>query len=309
MNTKSIAILGCTGHVGKNLIFNFQKEKNFDLFLFSRHEQNIRKTITDFNLKDHFTIKNYEQFNESEYDAIINCIGISDPAKIIEVNNSILEITEKYDNLVLDYLKKYPLVNYVNFSSGAVYGGDFISPVNSSTKIEIPNYKISPYTLSKIKSEIKHRNLKNFNIIDVRLFSFFSRYMDINTKFLISEIVSSIKYDKKFVTNKIDIFRDYINPEDLFNFIKICINLNSNCGLDVYSKESVSKFSLLKYLEKHFNLKYEMKEDVSANSPTGIKKNYFSKSREAAKFGFIPQFTSIETISQELKHFLKSNLA
>ena len=34
MNTKSIAILGCTGHVGKNLIFNFQKEKNFDLFLF-----------------------------------------------------------------------------------------------------------------------------------------------------------------------------------------------------------------------------------------------------------------------------------
>ena len=77
----------------------------------------------------------------------------------------------------------------------------------------------------------------------------------------------------------------------------------------MYSKESVSKFSLLKYLEKHFNLKYEMKEDVSANSPTGIKKNYFSKSREAAKFGFIPQFTSIETISQELKHFLKSNLA
>ena len=308
MNAKSIAILGCTGHVGKNLIFNFKKEKKVELFLFSRNEQSTKKIITDFNLKDNFALKKYEQFNESEYDAIINCVGVSDPGKIIEVNNSILEITEKYDNLVLDYLEKHNLVNYVNFSSGAVYGGDFTSPVNSSTKIEIPNYKISPYTLSKIKSEIKHRNLKNFNIIDVRLFSFFSRYMNINTKFLISEIVSSIKNNKKFVTNKIDIFRDYINPEDLFNFIKICINLNSNCGLDAYSKESVSKFSLLEYLEEHFNLKYEMKEDVSANSPTGIKKNYFSKSREAAKFGFIPQFTSIETISQELMYFLKPNL-
>ena len=306
MNTKSIAILGCTGHVGKNLIFNFKKEKKFDLFLFSRDEQKIKKIITNFNLKDHFTIKNYEQFNESKYDAIINCIGLSDPAKIIEVNNSILEITEKYDNMILDYLKKYPLVNYVNFSSGAVYGVNFISPANDSSRIEIPNYKISPYTLSKIKSEIKHRKLKNFNIIDVRLFSFFSRFMDINTKFLISEVVSSIKYNKKFVTNKIDIYRDYINPKDLFNFLKICINLNSNCALDTYSKQPISKFSLLNYLEKHYNLKYEIQENYITKSPTGNKKNYFSESRTATKFGFIPKFTSIETISQELNHLIQN---
>ena len=46
MNTKSIAILGCTGHIGKNLIFNFKKEKKDDLFLFSRNEQNIKKITT-----------------------------------------------------------------------------------------------------------------------------------------------------------------------------------------------------------------------------------------------------------------------
>ena len=91
MNTKSIAILGCTGHIGKNLIFNFKKEKKDDLFLFSRNEQNIKKITTDFNLKDHFTIKNYEQFNESKYDAIINCIGVSDTEKIIEVNIKIID--------------------------------------------------------------------------------------------------------------------------------------------------------------------------------------------------------------------------
>ena len=192
MNTKSIAILGCTGHVGKNLIFNFKKEKKFNLFLFSRDGRKIKKVIADCNLQDGFNIKNYEQFNESKYDAIINCIGLSDPAKIIEVNNSILEITEKYDSMILDYLKEHTLVNYVNFSSGAVYGGNFISAVNDSTKIKTPNHKISPYALSKIKAEIKHRKLKNFNIIDVRLFSFFSRFMDIKAKFLISEIVSSI---------------------------------------------------------------------------------------------------------------------
>ena len=245
MNTKSIAILGCTGHIGKNLIFNFKKEKKDDLFLFSRNEQNIKKITTDFNLKDHFTIKNYEQFNESKYDAIINCIGLSDPAKIIEVNNSILELTEKYDNMILDYLKEHPLVNYVNFSSGAIYGGNFISAANDSTKIEIPNYKISPYTLSKIKSDIKHRKLKNFNIIDIRLFSFFSRFMDINTKFLISEIVSSIKYNKKFVTNKIDIFRDYINPEDLFNFLILTPDLlYFSRWFSLTISQNISKFPL-----------------------------------------------------------------
>ena len=123
MNTKSVAILGCTGHIGKNLIFNFKKEKKFNLFLFSRDKQKIKKVITDCNLQDDFNIKNYEQFNESKYDAIINCIGFSDPAKIREVDNSILEITEKYDNMILDYLKEHTLVNYVNFSSDNICDG------------------------------------------------------------------------------------------------------------------------------------------------------------------------------------------
>ena len=173
MNTKSVAILGCTGHIGKNLIFNFKKEKKFNLFLFSRDKQKIKKVITDCNLQDDFHIKNYEQFNESKYDAIINCIGLSDPAKIREADNSILEITEKYDNMILDYLKEHTLVNYVNFSSGAVYGKDFISAAKDSTKIEIPNYKISPYVLSKIKAEIKHRKLKNFNIIFLQIIIYY----------------------------------------------------------------------------------------------------------------------------------------
>ena len=40
------------------------------------------------------------------------------------------------------------------------------------------------YALSKINSEIKHRKLKHLNIIDLRLFSFFSRFMNLKSKFL-----------------------------------------------------------------------------------------------------------------------------
>ena len=35
MSKLNIAILGCTGHVGKNLMYYFGREETFELFLFS----------------------------------------------------------------------------------------------------------------------------------------------------------------------------------------------------------------------------------------------------------------------------------
>ena len=157
MSTKSIAILGCTGHVGKNLIYYFGREERFELVLFSRDKKKIKKIVSENHFKNNFTLNNYEEFNESKFDVIINCIGISDPAKIESEEKIIMKLTEDFDQLILDYLK---------------------------------------------------------NNSDV------SRFMDLNTRFLISEIISSINQKKKFITNEFDFYRDYIHPEDLCLFVK-----------------------------------------------------------------------------------------
>ena len=302
MSTKSIAILGCTGHVGKNLIYYFGREERFELVLFSRDKKKIKKIVSENHFKNNFTLNNYEEFNESKFDVIINCIGISDPAKIESEEKMIMKLTEDFDQLILDYLKNNSDVKLINFSSGAVYGEEINSPINDTTPFSLNAH--SQYAIAKIKSETRHRNLAEFNIIDLRLFSFFSRFMDLNSRFLISEIISSIKQNKKLITNEFDFYRDYIHPKDLFSLLKKCINKNPiNDVFDLYSKKPIGKFELLNSLKDNFGLQYEIRPNSGFSSPTGFKKNYYSESRKAKLLGYEPQYSSIETIVNEMKYF------
>ena len=222
MLKSKISILGATGHIGKNLSYYFGKDKNFELFLFARDEKKLEKILTQYESKNNFSIRKYDEFNDSRYDAVINCVGLSNPADIAVAEEESLETTETFDVLTLEYLKNFPKTKLINFSSGAVYGGQFSSPIKNTSLIDenfnCMNIK-SKYILSAIRSEIKHRTLKNLNIIDLRLFSFFSRFINLDTKFLICEMVSSIMQNKKFLTDETDIYRDYIHPKDLFLYV------------------------------------------------------------------------------------------
>ena len=302
MSAKSIAILGCTGHVGKNLIYYFGREERFELVLFSRDKKKIKKIVSENHFKNNFTLNNYEEFNESKFDVIINCIGISDPAKIESEEKIIMKLTEDFDQLILDYLKNNSDVKLINFSSGSVYGEEINSPINDTTPFSLNAH--SQYAIAKIQSETRHRNLAEFNIIDLRLFSFFSRFMDLNTRFLISEIISSINQKKKFITNEFDFYRDYIHPKDLFSLLKKCIYKNTiNDVFDLYSKKPIGKFDLLDSLRDNFGLQYQVVPNSGFSSPTGFKENYYSKSRKAKLLGYEPQYSSIETIVNEMKYF------
>ena len=302
-----VALLGSTGHIGKNLTYYFGKEKNFELLLFSRNEKKLEKTISQFELKNNFTIRKYDEFNNLTYDVVINCVGLSDPAKIETSKGEILETAKIFDALTLEYLKKFPKTKLINFSSGIVYGGQFSSAVKNTNLID-ENFNDgeikSEYVLAKVRSEIKHRILKHLNIIDLRLFSFFSRFMDLSSKFLISEVISSIKQNKKLITNEFDFYRDYIHPKDLFLLLKKCINNNPiNDVFDLYSKKPIGKFDLLDSLRDNFGLQYQVVPNSGFSSPTGFKENYYSKSRKAKLLGYDPQYSSIETIVNEMKCF------
>ncbi|MFH1541256.1 MAG: NAD(P)-dependent oxidoreductase [Elusimicrobiota bacterium] len=303
MKNKKIAILGATGHIAKGLIYNFSKTRYKNIFLFARSLTRLQYFLDEINCKHKWIKKKFDEFKKYDYDVIINCVGLGTPSKVKESGSDIFGLTEKFDNMILEYLVSHPATLYINFSSGAVYGSDFTVPIvdSSFSKWNINNIKESDYYgLAKLNSEAKHHALKNFNIVDLRIFGYFSRFMELDVNYLLGEIILCVKNKKVFITNEKNIIRDFIHPTDIFSLVEKCIaRKKMNDAFDVYSKKPVTKFEILDFFQKHYGLRYTVKKNINVSSVTGDKNNYYSKSRKAKKIGYIPKFTSLDGIVQE----------
>jgi len=309
MNQKNIAIFGSTGHIGKNLISFFIKNNDFKIFLFSRDIKKFESLKMIFS--DTMSFNTYDDFGKNEYDVVINCVGISNPNAFEKNSRSIFDTAEFYDTMVLDYLKNFPTTLYINLSSGAVFSGEFDKPVDDSSTYKFDVNGINKgemYSISKMYLESKHRSLPDLNIVDLRIFGFFSRFIDVNAGFFMSELLQALKNKSEFVTDKKDFVRDYVNPKDFYDLTKNCIaNKKINDVFDVYSKEIISKFQILEECFNKFDLKFKLVEKIESISPTGVKKNYYSLSRKAEKINYSPQFSSLETILNESSLFLENS--
>jgi len=167
--------------------------------------------------------KGYGDFIKYSYDGVINCVGAGILKKGQGKYSDWFMLTEEFDRLAIDYLcRKRPEALYVNFSSGAVYGREFAAPVakNSINPIRVNRIKIEDYYgIVRLNSEAKHRAFSNLRIVDLRLFSYFSRFMDLNCGYFIAGLLSCIMNKKVFITDSTNIIRDYVHPDDLFSMI------------------------------------------------------------------------------------------
>jgi len=309
MKNKKIAILGATGHIAKGLIYNFSKTRYKNIFLFARSLTRLQYFLDEINCTHKWIKKKFDEFKKYDYDVIINCVGLGTPSKVKEAGSDVFNLTERFDNMIIEYLRGSPETLYINFSSGAVYGKDFAASVDDSTlsKWNINNISSSDYYgLTKFNSEAKHRAMKNFNIVDLRIFGYFSRFMELDTNYLLGEIILCLKNGKVLETDGKNIIRDFIHPIDLFSLVEKCIiNKKINDVFDTYSKKQITKFEILKYFKKNYGLKYTIKKNRNVSSITGNKDNYYSKSRKAGKSGYIPKFTSLDSIMQKSKKILQ----
>jgi nucleoside-diphosphate-sugar epimerase len=305
---KKIAIIGATSHIAKGLIYNFLKVNQYQLILFARSSEKVMNFLKEIKQKNEVVIKLISEFGLENYDIIINCIGIGNPSKL-EAENDIFRLTEHFDNLVIDYIYKHQDSMYINFSSGAVYGSAFDSPVNefSSTCINVNHILTEQhYCIAKLNSEAKHRSMQALNIIDLRIFGYFSHFIDLDTKYLLSEIILCIKSKKEFFTGATNIVRDYVHPLDLFSLIQQLITKSCcNDAFDVLSLHPVSKFEILDYFRTSYDLKYRIIENPVSVTATGNKNNYFSTNKKVFQTGYSPAFTSLEAIIKESKEILK----
>lgn len=302
MNKIKVAILGATWHIARWIIDRFWVHSEYQLFLFSRKTKDVEMFLEKQNIT--WTCSNYIDFHIYSYDVIINCIWIGAPRNLRYSFYEQMKITEDYDWLILEYLFKWPDTLYINLSSWAVYNSSFqnFSNKNPSLDIHVNNLKRSDcYGISKLNSECKHRILEEFSIIDIRIFSYISRYIDLKSWFLLSDIVNAVNTDSLLFISNDEIFRDYVSHFELFDCIEWLIKSSKkmNFSIDISSTKPISKTELLLFCKDRFWLRFEyVEEEIST---TGIKKYYYPKNYY---IWYIPIRSSLEIIQSELSILL-----
>lgn len=305
----SIAVLGATGYIAMGLVRGFCLSGASRLYLFARSPDRVRDFVIRLQGESKTEICSFDRFSEFNYDAVINCIGVGDPVKLKVMSGKILTVTENYDNMIIDYLMQRPDTLYINFSSGAVYGLDFSTPVEEESRAWIDMNRLcsgSYYQAAKIYSEVKHRSLDHLRIVDLRIFSYFSRDIDLDAGFFMSELVAALKKGSVFITSPWEMLRDYVHPSDLLQLVEKCIAAGDlNDVFDVYSRKPVSKFELLEAFHSRYGLKFEIGGSCVTNTVTGLKKHYYSQNRRAGRIGYEPLYSSLDGIMEEVKFILE----
>jgi len=295
-----ISILGARGQIARSLISLYMARGELsNLELYSREPESLISEIKGAKVYPS------EDFIRNDHEVIINCIGISNLKGIKNSGQEIFNIHEAWDNLILEYLERNKNSLYINISSGAVYGKYFQNPVTENSCLLNGVIEISPtdfYAVSKLNAEAKHRSFEKFSIVDLRIFSYISNFIDFNSNFLVSEILKAIKGKQIFITNVQNISRDYLHPEDMMQIIDLVIKQWKEVGFindafDTYSKNPITKMDMLKSLAEKFKLKYEIKTETNVDSSaTGFKMNYYSVNKKLKKLGYEPQYSSLDAI-------------
>ena len=309
-----IALVGASSQIAKDLILNFDRQSSNPLLLYVRDTNVTKNWMVKNNLKSKHSLHKYEEYGAIDHDLVINFVGAGDPRRVVKMGSSIFSITSKFDEMIMKYLPQNPSRRYFFLSSGAVYGSDFVEPVDANTIAQTNINKITPqdyYATAKLYAEIRHRSQSANYIVDIRVFNYFSKSQNLSSRFLITDIIRALRDNLTFTTSSENIWRDFLHPEDFFQLI--CCILDAapqNCVIDCYSADPIDKMTLLKELDKMYNLNYEIitKESGPSQNAAGTKFNYYSKNFKAAEFNYKPMFSSLTGILTETSSILNRPL-
>lgn len=307
-----IAILGATSQIAKDLILSLAGDGEVNVFLFARRPGAVTAWLAEVQLVGSYPVADFSAFGTHEFDAVINFVGVGNPAQAAAMGNSIFDVTLQYDEMVLDYLRDHPGCRYLFMSSGAAYGAVFQEPVGRDTRAvvainDLPSQEW--YGVAKLHAECRHRSHPQLAIIDIRVFNYFSRTQDISARFLITDILRAIRDKTVLKTSPDNIVRDFIHPVDFRNLVLALLSSPAaNNAVDCYSRAPIDKRTLLSAMQSRFGLQYEFVETSAAVNATGAKPCYYSRNTRAADFGYQPTLTSLEGILRETEGILQGSL-
>ena len=305
-----IAILGATSQIAKDLVLSFAEHCEHALVLYARRPEVVTHWLTQTNLAQRCEVADFAAFTADEhFDAILNFVGVGNPAQAAAMGASIFDVTLHYDELALGYVRTHPQCRYLFLSSGAAYGSSFETPADANTKAVIDLNHLQPqdwYGVAKLHAECRHRSLVHLPIVDIRVFNYFSHTQDIEARFLITDILRAIRDQIVLKTSSDYIVRDYLHPSDFYQLvIALLSSPASNAAVDCYSMTPIDKPNLLTAMRKKFGLQYEITQASVSVNATGIKPNYYSLNTRASDFGYQPTLTSLEGIVKEMQVILQ----
>ena len=285
----TIAILGATSRIGRDFIASYPDPATLRLFARKRWQP-------------------YSEFPDGDYGAVINFVGVGDPARAREMGTKILSVTRQYDEMALDFQARHPGTRYIFLSSGAAYGGEFTAPACDGGETPIAaNNTGNYYGAAKQEAEARHRALPGQSIFDLRVFNYVSREMDLTAPYLLADMVHCVQDCCVFRTADWPMTRDYLHPNDFAQLVRCCLVADGNMALDCYSQAPITKRELLDLMASHFGMQYEITSVPANSNVTGEKPHYYSQSRRAAALGYIPSWSSQSGILAEVSAILSRN--
>ena len=307
-----IAILGATSQIAKDLVLSFHAHGTVELLLYARRPEAVKGWLSAVGFPQRYTVAEFEAFTTAEhFDAILNFIGVGNPAQFAAMGASIFDVTLQYDGLALSYVQEHPSCRYIFLSSGAAYGSNFEKPVDILAKAQLPinNFQQQDwYGAAKLNAECRHRSLPHLPIVDIRVFNYFSHTQNMSARFLMTDVARAIRDKTVLQTSNDFIVRDYIHPEDFYQLVIAMLQSPAtNVAVDAFSKAPIEKPALLSALQDQFGLSYELSQLTSDANTTGNKPHYYSLNRRASDFGFEPKLTSLEGVILELDKLLLPN--
>jgi nucleoside-diphosphate-sugar epimerase len=305
-----IGILGATSQIAKDLISSFSAEEAKHLHLFARCPDDVTKWLNNVGLSERYLVDDFDAFGTQKFNAIMNFVGVGNPAKAAAMGASIFDVTFQYDELALSYVRQHPACRYIFLSSGAAYGSSFDTPVDVDTKAAIAINNLQPqdwYAVAKLHAECRHRSLAHLPIVDIRVFNYFSHTQDMSARFLITDILRAIRDKMTLEISSDYMMRDFIGPGDFHQLVNAILNSPAtNAVVDCYSKAPIDKPTLLAAMKDKFGLSYEIIKEIINVNATGDKPHYYSLNTRATDFGYTPSVTSLQGVIQEVERALNN---
>jgi nucleoside-diphosphate-sugar epimerase len=143
-------------------------------------------------------------------------------------------------------------------------------------------------------------------IVDIRIFNYFSSTQDLNSNFLIADIIRTILSDKLLTVSSDNISRDFLHPDDFYQLVNvILLSPPVNDVVDAYTLSPVNKIELLDSMRVNFGLNYAVSQSTTNVNSARFKLNYYSLNKRAADFGYSPFFSSMSGVLQQTKKILE----
>jgi hypothetical protein len=154
-------------------------------------------------------------------------------------------------------------------------------------------------------AEVRHR-VSPRTIFDLRVFSYFSPTVNINKRFMLNDMIRAIKNNSVFKMDQTQVIRDYIGPLDFYQMINVLMRQDKiNTAVDIYSRQPVSKDSLVSAMAERYGLQYETINSPVGIHSTGMKHKYYSVNTSAQAWGYKPTLSSLENIYLGVDKILK----